>query len=401
MSVRKRTWTTAKGEEKTAWVADYVDAKGKRRLKTFAKKKDADAFAATASVEVREGVHVADRATVAVKEAGELWLKSCDAAGLERSTLDQYGQHLRLHIAPLIGETKLSKVTVPFVRTFQEQLREQGRSPAMIKRVTVSLGSILSDAQERGLVVRNAVSEMSKRRNGGAKPEKRQKARLRYGVDIPTMVEVRAILAAAEGRYRPLLITAIFTGMRASELRGLSWADVDLDKAQIHVRQRADKYHVIGMPKSDAGQRTIPLTPMVVNTLKEWRLACPKGELDLVFPNGEGKVEWHQNIIKRGLWPALIKAGVAVPTGKRDEEGQPIMAAKYTGLHALRHWFASWCINRKVDGGLELSPKAVQARMGHSSIQVTFDTYGHLFPAADEAQALADAESRLLAVNAT
>ncbi|MGA0565098.1 tyrosine-type recombinase/integrase [Ancylobacter sp. VNQ12] len=401
MSVRKRTWTTAKGEEKTAWVVDYVDAKGARRLKTFAKKKEADAFAATANVEIREGVHVADRATVAVKEAGELWLKSCDAAGLERSTLDQYGQHLRLHIAPLIGETKLSKITVPVVRAFQEQLREQGRSPAMIKRVTVSLGSILCDAQERGLVVRNAVSEMSKRRKGGAKPEKRQKARLRYGVDIPTMAEIRAILVAAEGRYRPFLVTAIFTGMRASELRGLTWADVDLDKAQIHVRQRADKYHVIGMPKSDAGQRTIPLTPMVVNTLKEWRLACPKGELDLVFPNGEGKVEWHQNIIKRGLWPALIKAGVAVPTSKRDEEGQPVMVAKYTGLHALRHWFASWCINRKVDGGLELSPKAVQARMGHSSIQVTFDTYGHLFPAADEAQALADAESRLLAVNAT
>jgi integrase len=401
VSVRKRQWTTAKGVEKTAWVVDYVDTKGVRRLKTFPLKKAADAFAATANVEVREGIHVADRETVTVKEAGALWLASCSAAGLERSTTDQYESHLRLHIEPFIGAAKLSKITVPAVRAFQEEMREQGRSPAMIKRVTVSLGSILSDAQERGLVVRNAVHEMSKRRKGGAKPEKRQKARLRYGVDIPTMAEVRAILEAAEGRYRPFLITAIFTGMRASELRGLTWADVDLDKALIHVRQRADKYHVIGMPKSDAGQRTIPVTPMVVNTLREWKLACPKGDLNLVFPNGEGNVEWHQNIIKRGLWPALIKAGVTVPTDKRDVEGQPVMAAKYTGLHALRHWFASWCINSKADGGLELSPKAVQARMGHSSIQVTFDTYGHLFPAVDEAQALADAESRLLAVNAT
>lgn len=401
MSIRKRTWTTGKGVEKTAWVVDYVDTKGKRRLKTFAKKKDADQFAATASVEVREGVHVADRETVTVKEAGDLWLKSCDAAGLERSTLDQYEQHLRLHIAPTIGAVKLSKITVPAVRAFQEELREKDRSAAMIKRVTVSLGSILSDAQERGLVVRNAVHEMAKRGRSGSAVEKRQKARLRYGVDIPTMQEVRAILEAAEGRYRPFIVTAIFTGMRASELRGLTWADVDLDKAQIHVRQRADKYHVIGMPKSDAGQRTIPVTPMVVNTLKEWKLACPKGDLNLVFPNGEGNVEWHQNIIKRGLHPILVAAGVSVPSGKTDKDGNQIMAAKYTGLHALRHWFASWCINSKADGGLELSPKAVQARMGHSSIQVTFDTYGHLFPAADEAQALADAESRLLAVNAT
>lgn len=386
MSVRKRTWTTEKGVERSAWVVDYVDTKGKRRLKSFKLKKEADSFAATAHVEVREGVHVADSATVTVAEAGEFWLSSCSNAGLERSTLDQYGQHLRLHIAPMIGSLKLSKLTVPAIRIFQEQLRAGGRSAAIIKRATVSLGSILSDAQERGLVVRNAVHEMSKHRGKSAgKAEKRQKARLRYGVDIPTMEEVRAILGATEGRYRPLLITAMFTGMRASELRGLSWADVDLQKGVIHVRQRADAYHAIGMPKSDAGQRSIPLTPMVINALKEWRLACPKGELNLVFPNGEGNVEWHQNIIKRGLHPTLIKAGVTI--GDKP---------KYTGMHALRHWFASWCINSKADGGLELSPKAVQARMGHSSIQVTFDTYGHLFPALDEAQALADAEIRLL-----
>ncbi|MEF2071919.1 tyrosine-type recombinase/integrase [Consotaella aegiceratis] len=397
MSVRRRTWTT-KGVEKTAWVADYVDAAGKRRLKTFQRKKEADAFAATANVEVREGVHVADSATITVKEAGKLWLKTCEGAGLERSTTDQYRQHVELHIDPFLGATKLNKITVPSVRAFQEKLREEGRSAAMVKRVTVSLGSILSDAQERGLVIRNAVHEMAKRRGkGSSKAERRQKARLRYGVDIPTREEVRAILQAAKGRYRPLLVTAIFTGMRASELRGLPWRDVDLDKPMIQVRQRADRFNEIGSPKSEAGQRSIPLTPMVVNTLKEWRLACPPSRLDLVFPNAAGNVESLANIINRGLHPTMIRAGVAVDTGKVDEKGRAVLAAKYTGMHALRHWYASWCINAKSDGGLELSPKAVQDRMGHSSIQMTYDTYGHLFPAADEAQALADAESRLLA----
>lgn len=400
MSIRKRTWINSKCENKTTWVVDYVDTQGKRRLKTFAKKKDADQFAATASVEVREGSHVAESATVTVSVAGSLWLTSCDNAGLERSTIDQYTQHLNLHIMPTIGTTKLSKITVPAIRAFQEQLRDCGRSAAMVKRVTISLGSILSDAQERGLVIRNAVHEMSKRRgNGASKAEKRQKARLRYGVDIPTMPEIRAILGAAEGRYRPLLITAIFTGLRASELRGLTWSDVELDKGKLHVRQRADKYHVIGMPKSEAGQRTVPLTPMVINVLKEWKLACPKGNLNLVFPNGEGNIEWHQNIIKRGLHPTLIAAGVTIEKPGRD--GEVVTNAKYTGMHALRHWFASWCINSKTDGGQELSPKAVQSRMGHSSIQVTFDTYGHLFPAIDEGQALAEAENRLLVASAT
>ncbi len=390
MSVRKRTWTTGKGIEKSAWAVDYTDNTGRRRLKTFKLKKDADSFSATAHVEVRQGTHVAESATVTVKEAAVLWQKSCADAGLERTTLAQYKQHVDLHIVPMIGNTKLSKITVPSVRAFQDQLRDNDRSADMIKRVTISLGSILSDAQERGLVVRNAVHEMSKHRGKSASAsEKRQKRRLRYGAEIPTMGEVRTILEAAEGRYRPLLITAIFTGLRSSELRGLTWADIDLEKGLLHVRQRADAYQVIGMPKSDAGQRTIPLPPMVVNTLREWKMACPKGELDLAFPNGEGNIEWHANIIKRGLHPTLIKAGVI--TG-----GKP----KYTGLHSLRHWFASWCINSKKDGGLELSPKAVQSRMGHSSIQITFDTYGHLFPAVDETQALADAESRLLALGA-
>lgn len=398
MSVRKRTWTTKEGEAKTAWVVDYHDAKGVRRLKTFERKKEADAFAARAHVEVAEGVHVADRDTVTVEEAAALWLAACERDGLERATVDQYRQHVRLHIVPAIGSTRLNKITVPAVRAFQESLAASGRSAAMVKRCTVSLGSILRDAQERGLIVRNAVAEMSGRVSR-ATAEKRQKARLAYGVDIPTMDEVRAILAAASGRFRPFILTAIFTGMRASELRGLTWADVDLVTGVVHVRRRADKYLAMGMPKSDAGQRSIPLTPLVVNTLKEWRLACPKGEADLVFPNGDGNVEYHGNIINRGLIPTMIAAGVTVD--RVGPDGAMIKAAKYTGLHAFRHWFASWCINRRADGGLELSPKAVQARLGHSSIQVTFDTYGHLFPAVDEAQALAEAERRLLSVGAT
>ncbi|MQW38150.1 tyrosine-type recombinase/integrase [Sinorhizobium meliloti] len=401
MSVRKREWVTPKGVQKSAWVVDYTDTTGKRRLKTFAKKKEADAFAATASVEVREGVHVADSATITIEEAGKLWLKSGDAAGLERTTMDQRRQHLNLHIVPLAGAVKLTKVTAPWLRSFQDDLREKGRSAAMVKRITVSLGSILADAQGRGLVVRNAVHELSKSRSGTKASEKRAKAKLRIGRDIPTNAEIRSVLDAATGRYRPLLVTMIFTGMRASEARGLRWEDVDLKQAILHVRQRADRYGDVGMPKSEAGQRTVPLPPIAVNTLKEWKLACPKSEAGLVFPNTAGNIENHQNMLKRGLWPILIAAGLTTTTDKLDKEGKPILAAKYSGFHALRHWYASWCINRKVDGGLELTAKAVQARMGHSSIQVTFDTYGHLFPSVDEGAEMAAAERALFAIDAT
>lgn len=149
MSVRKRTWTTAKGEEKTAWIVDYVDAKGIRRQKTFKLKKQADAFAATASVEVREGTHVADRDTVTVEKSGSLWISSGESSGLERSTTNQRKNHLENHIKPLIGSTLLSKLTLPAVRDFEDRLRKEGRSPAMTKKIITSLGSILADANER------------------------------------------------------------------------------------------------------------------------------------------------------------------------------------------------------------------------------------------------------------
>ncbi|MDX0438844.1 tyrosine-type recombinase/integrase [Sinorhizobium medicae] len=411
MSVRKRTWITPKGVEKSAWVVDYFDMAGKRRLKTFTKKKDADAFAATAKVEVREGVHVADSASATIEEAGKLWIVSARAAGLERATIEDYGRHLRMHIVPFLGPSKLPGLSIAKIRAFEDQLREAGRSAAMIKKVLVSLGSLLADAQERGLVARNVVRDMKGRRGSGEKrQEKRQKGRLKVGVDIPTREEVKALVGILTGRWRPLILTATFCGLRASELRGLRWQDVDFEKREVRVHQRADRFNDIGRPKSISGERTVPAPPMVINAIREWKLSCPGRDsgkteaggdkimvLDLVFPNGTGKVEQLNNILRRGLHPAWIAAGVVVDSGEVDEDGKPVLAPKYTGMHALRHFYASWCINRRKDGGLELPPKVVQERLGHSSIMMTMDVYGHLFPRSDDGDEMAEAERAFLA----
>src|SRR5271166_596294 len=405
MSVRKRIWKTSEGVEKAAWVVDYVDQACKRRLKTFTKKKAADNYAATATVEIQAGVHTADSASITISEAGKLWIETGEARGLERATTAAYRQHLRLHIEPYLGTVKLSQLSAPMVREFEDRLARgnmpagaepQPRTQAMIRKIRVSLSSLLSDAQERGLVSRNVVRDLRKTRRRGSErqAERRQRGKLKVGVDIPTREEIKAIVGAAQGRWRPFLMTAIFTGLRASELRGLRWEDVDFDKRELHVRQRADKYAAIGKPKSHAGERTVPLTPILLNTLREWKFACPKGELGLVFPTGRGNVENHKNIVDRGLKPILISAGVAVRS--KDEDGKPVAKAKYTGLHAFRHFYASWCINRRADGGLELPAKVVQERLGHSSIQMTLDVYGHLFPRGDDTAELAAAERSLL-----
>ena len=151
--------------------------------------------------------------------------------------------------------------------------------------------------------------------------------------------------------------------------------------------------------------------PLVVNALKEWKFACPlhdtgkkdaEGnpikELWLVFPNGAGNVEDHHHLDKRNWQPLQVAAGVTAPavykrTGapKLDEDGNQITGAKYSGLHALRHFFASWCLDRRENGGLGLDMKTTQVRCGHSSIQVTMDTYAHLIPATDTAAQMAAA----------
>jgi integrase len=299
-----------------------------------------------------------------------------------------YRQHLDLHIRPFIGTVKLADLTLPMVRAFEDELRKT-RSPAMVKRALVSLSSILSDAQDRGLVAQNVLHRRPAKKNGH---DKRHERHLEVGRDIPTVDEIRTLIphlaSAGEPRTRPLILTAVFTGLRASELRGLRWQDLDLDRAELTVSQRADRYREIGRTKSKAGRRSIPLLPMVVNALKEWRLASRQPQDGLVFPGWRGRPTTHNTLVRGSWWPAQVRAGLVTA------DGQP----KYPGLQALRHFYASWCINREEDGGLELPLKTVQGRLGHASIQMTADRYGHLFPRGDNAAELAAAEKAFLAI---
>jgi integrase len=384
VSVRKRIWTSG-GERREAWVVDYTSL-GNRHIRTFDKKKDADAFHASVRVDVAQGTHTAPSRSPTVAEAGKLWVESAVNAQLERSTVDQYRQHLEHHIVPFIGPVKLAQLSVPSVHAFADRLAHEGRSPAMVRKIIRSLGSILTEVQRRGLVAQNVVRSLGQSRRKGDATGRHRNGKLKIGVDIPSPDEIKRLIAALQDHHRPLLLTAIFTGLRSSELRGLRWHDVDLKHGRLHVRQRADRYGSIGQPKSAAGERTVPLPPVVNNTLREWKLACPKGDLGLVFPGPNGAPEHRLSIIKQAFHPAQIAASIV------DREGQ----AKYGGLHALRHFYASWCINRRADGGLELPLKVVQARLGHASIQMTADRYGHLFPSTDDGAELAAAEKAFL-----
>jgi integrase len=351
------------------WQASYVDA-GKRRAKLFDRKSDGEAWLVETSHDLARGIHTPANVSPTVKEAGTLWIKRCNEKELERSTIGSYEEHCDLHIYPFIGAKKLADLNAPSVNAFADKLREEGRSPEMVRRVVVSLGAIFREARRRGLSSVDPTAGLDLHLPGREDPRP----------VAPTKAELQAIIAGATGRWRPLVLVAIFCGLRASELRGLRWQDIDFDGRQINVNQRADVYHKIGKLKSKSAYRSIPCPSLVLNALREWKLVCPTGELGLVFPNGSGNVEALSNIMQRGFEPLQRAAGVVNADG----------TAKYA-MHALRHAAASlW-----IENGM--NPKRIQKLMGHATIQMTFDTYGHLFQdAGADQRAAEDIQVRLL-----
>ncbi|MCH8863605.1 MAG: site-specific integrase, partial [Proteobacteria bacterium] len=286
-----------------------------------------------------------------VERACKMWLAWCEAEGLEPSTRRQYKGHVKHHIEPLLGGTKLSQLTQPKVEAFKDELLKS-RSRALAVKILISLKAAIGDAQRLGLVGQNVA------RGVRIKQSSRDKAT----VIIPTKAELKTMMDKAPDDWRPLLVTAIFTGLRASELRGLPRRDLHLEKGFLRVTQRADETGIIGPPKTKAGTRKVPIGPFVTNTLKDWLLRAPNSDLGLVFPNGAGNPENHANILNRFFYPLQTENNIV------DSDGKP----KY-GFHSLRHIAVSLFIEQGIN------PKELQTVIGHSSIKITYDTYGHLF----------------------
>jgi integrase len=229
----------------------------------------------------------------------------------------------------------------------------------MRRKVITNLKTAISFAQGRGLVAQNVargvrIQKDDREAAGGP---------LRAGVDFPTMTELNALIDNATPRWRPFIVTAIFTGMRLGELRGLRWSDVDLDAGMIYVRQRANRWGRMGPPKSKAGKRDVPLAPIVVNALKQWRVDCATGQPELVFATRRGHPHHQANLHRQVWFPLLHKCGLLNESGEH----------RYN-FHMLRHAAASLFI-----AYLKWPPKRIQAVMGHANITLTFDLYGHLF----------------------
>ena len=383
-SVRKRTWASPNGELKTAWQVSYKDQSGKRRTKQFDRKKDADKWIVEAAWEVSRGIHSPDHNSPMISEVANLWIENRKAENLEPTTIAAYDQHIRLHINPLCGAVKLSQLTTPIVEGYRDTL-VRTLSRAMATRVLRTLKAIISEAMRRGLVSQNVALPVR------IKKQTRKKSQ----IAVPSKNRLRCMLETSRDLHCPathaLYCLAIFAGLRASELRGLIWSSINFDRRFVEVAQRASASGQNGPPKSNAAYRSIPLPDMAINALKEWKLACPVSDLNLVFPSIHGKVMSWNYMTDHLVNPVLIDIG---EVKQADETGEKKLKPLWS-LHDFRHAAASLWIEQRVDA------RRVQYLMGHSSITVTFDTYGHLFEQTERDIATGTAIERALFADAT
>src|SRR6266542_4175113 len=298
-------------------------------------------------------------------EVAARWLADFEAkvtAGERRDrTLDLYQSQLRRHLLPRLGRRQLALITADDVVAVMHELQSDGLSPWTVRRILGALSCVFTFALRRGYIATHPFHRLER----DERPHP-----LRSDQRVLTQTELARLFAACPRRYRPLLVTGVYTGMRLSEVLGLSWDDVDFNAGVIHVRhqlargRRGVPPHRIP-PKTCASVREIPLLLQLAAVLRQHKSGSrfARGS-DYVFATGHGTAFLHHNVSKRVLRRAATRAGL-------DRPGRRVR------FHDLRHTFASHLI---ID--IRLDVVQVSRILGHARTSMTLDTYTHLFEAA-------------------
>jgi integrase len=359
---------------KPTFQASVWSARDKRRIrKTFATPSAAKAWRQDAIVGLRRGTMRAPSSTT-VREAAEALIAGAKDGSIRNRSGDAfkpsvcrgYEQGLRDRILPELGACKLSDVRRADVQDLADRMLAAGVSPSTLRNAIAPLRVIYRRALARGEVAVNPCAGLELpaargRRDRIASPE-----------------EAATLIQALPEADRALWATAMYAGLRAGELGGLEWADVDLAGGVIRVERSWDPgARRMVEPKSRAGRRSVPIPAVLRGYLLEHKLRSGRSE-GLVFGRSAAAPFTSSNVWRRAhtAWKRLNVERV-----KQDLEPlEPI------GLHESRHTFASLMI------GAGVNAKALSTYVGHSSISITLDRYGHLLPGnEDEAAALLDA----------
>ncbi|WP_281532558.1 tyrosine-type recombinase/integrase [Anaerocolumna aminovalerica] len=321
--------------------------------------------------EVRHGLAV-KKVSLTVDAWFPTWIRDYKEMFVKKGTIEVYTRSYKLYIKPFIGKMKLQDVKSMHVQRIYNELKKEEFSRGTIEVAATVLSGMFKQAYKNELIVKNPVPLATL-------PKIEDEDEI---VRAMTLEEQNLFTEyAKESWIYPLVITALFTGMRSGELRGIKWKDVDFKKKEIHIRKTLvylNKEYSLEPPKTKSSKRDIPMLDNVYQLLKEhkkqqlerklllgeqWK--TKKGMEDLVFPSDTG------NPLNRDRLKVQVNKIVDAINGDGTE-------FQHITPHYWRHSFATRCIEQG------MQPKVLQKILGHSKLSQTMDLYAHVMPSTKE-----------------
>ena len=339
-----------------AYDVRYRDPNGRARKRTFRRADDARSFAKTVEADVVRGDYLQPTlARTKFERWADEWLRS--TVDLRPKTRVGYESMLRVNVLPHFSGWPVGRIETMHVRQYLARLRETGAGPGTVRAARKVLRLVFATAVEGGALRANPCSGI---RVGRSDPAE---------MAFLTMDEVLALASAMQHREYGLLVRfAALTGLRAGEIGALRVGRVDLARERVEVTETVSEVAghglVYGPPKTYE-RRSVPIPRTLAEELAAHFDDGPPQPEDFVFTAPGGGPLRHHNFYRRHFKPAVPAAGLP----------------PHIRFHDLRHTCAALLINADPPA----HPLAVMKRLGHSSITVTYNTYGHLFPALEEA----------------
>jgi integrase len=348
-----------------SYEASIYSARDDRRIyKAFPRESEAKSWRAEAKRALDRGAMRAPSAKT-LREIAMAWLEGVERGEIRSrsghlykpSTVRGYRTSLNERILPLVGDRKLNSITTSDLQEIVDGWQIEGQAPATIRNSLKPLQAVFRRARTREGLALNPTHDLELPAPNPAE------------VQIVAPETAAALLRALPFEDRAIWSTAIYAGLRYGELRALRWAAIDLVSKTIRVRESWDPKEGSIAPKTRTSKRTTPMPEVIRASLVELRSCRPGAPEDaLVFATDDGS-PFHAASIYRRADRAWAAAGIS----------------DRLRLHQARHTYASFMIAAGVNA------KALSVFMGHSSIKVTFDLYGHLMPGTEaEAAALLD-----------
>jgi integrase len=359
-----------------AWI--YLRRESRKVYKSFPTEAEAKAWRADATKAAKLGA-LRTPTKLTLEQAAWLWLEGADRGAVrdrsgrpyKPSTIRGYRASLQLRVLPEFGAHRLDDLRDVDVLEFVDQLLGDGLAPGTIRNTLNPLQAIYRHAIRRKLLAVNPTANLDLPKSRGRRER------------IASAAEAVRLLEALPAAERALWATAFYAGLRRGELRALRWSDVDLGRSEIAVQRSWDQYEGSIDPKSETSARTIPILAVLRDYLVELKIDTGREGSELVF--GRTPTEaFVASTVRNRARRAWKQANDRERKAAEREERKPDLLEPIT-LHECRHTFASLLIDANVNA------KALSTFMGHSTIEMTYNQYGHLMPGSrDQARELVD-----------